>query len=44
MDYQPLYDALLAAKADTWAALLPQQLEKAFDVTKHGHLTELVKP
>jgi tRNA (mo5U34)-methyltransferase len=40
MDYQPLYETLLAEKADAWVKVLPQQLEKAFDVTKHGHLKE----
>jgi tRNA (mo5U34)-methyltransferase len=38
MDYQPLYETLRAAKADAWVELLPQQLAKAFDTTKHGHL------
>ena len=38
MDYQPLYETLRAAKADAWVALLPQQLAKAFDTTRHGHL------
>ncbi len=38
MDYQPLYETLRAAKADAWVELLPQQLAKAFDTSKHGHL------
>ena len=40
MDYQPLYDALIDAKADAWAKLLPQQLECGFDQTKHGDLAQ----
>jgi tRNA (mo5U34)-methyltransferase len=40
MDYQPLYDALLDAKADVWAKILPQQLERAFDQAKHGNLAQ----
>lgn len=40
MDYQPLYDALIEAKAETWAKLLPQQLEQAFELNKHGDLAQ----
>jgi len=40
IDYQSLYDALIEAKADTWAALLPQQLEHGFDTGKHGDLAQ----
>lgn len=38
IDYQPLYNALINSKAETWANLLPQQLEQGFDLTKHGDL------
>lgn len=40
MDYQPLYDALIEAKAETWVKLLPQQLEQAFELSKHGDLAQ----
>jgi len=40
MDYQPLYNALLDAKADAWAGILPQQLERAFDSARHGNLAQ----
>jgi len=40
IDYQPLYNALLEAKADTWVKLLSQQLASAFDVTRHGNLEQ----
>ena len=40
IDYQPLYDALIDAKAEAWVRLLPQQLEQGFDTTKHGNLAE----
>ncbi|MFA6052287.1 MAG: tRNA 5-methoxyuridine(34)/uridine 5-oxyacetic acid(34) synthase CmoB [Methylobacter sp.] len=40
MDYQPLYNALLDAKADAWAKMLPQQLEQGFDPAKHGNLAQ----
>ncbi|HEY8035886.1 MAG TPA: tRNA 5-methoxyuridine(34)/uridine 5-oxyacetic acid(34) synthase CmoB [Methylobacter sp.] len=40
IDYQPLYEALIDAKADAWANLLPQQLERGFDQNKHGNLAE----
>ena len=37
IDYQPLYNALLDAKADAWVQLLPQQLSSAFEPTRHGN-------
>lgn len=40
IDYQPLYDALRRAKADAWLDILPDQLEQAFDVGKHGTLAQ----
>ena len=40
IDYQPLYNALIEAKAEAWAKLLPQQLERSFELTKHGDLAQ----
>jgi len=40
IDYQPLYDALIDAKADAWVNMLPQQLERGFDPARHGHLAQ----
>lgn len=40
IDYQPLYNALLDAKADAWVELLPRQLEDAFNPTTHGNLEQ----
>lgn len=40
IDYQPLYDALINAKAEAWAKQLPQQLEQGFDPAKHGNLAQ----
>ncbi|MFA6162451.1 MAG: tRNA 5-methoxyuridine(34)/uridine 5-oxyacetic acid(34) synthase CmoB [Methylobacter sp.] len=40
IDFQPLYNALLDAKADSWAEMLPQQLASAFDPAKHGNLAQ----
>jgi tRNA (mo5U34)-methyltransferase len=40
IDYQPLYNTLLDAKADAWVKLLPQQLAGAFDSTRHGRLEQ----
>jgi tRNA (mo5U34)-methyltransferase len=40
IDYQPLYNALLDAKAEAWAEILPQQLDRAFDQTRHGNLAQ----
>jgi tRNA (mo5U34)-methyltransferase len=38
IDYQPLYQRLTAAGATRWAELLPDQLQRAFDVSMHGDL------
>jgi tRNA (mo5U34)-methyltransferase len=40
IDYQPLYDALIDAKAEAWVKLLPQQLESGLDNAKHGDLAQ----
>jgi len=40
IDYQPLYNALIDAKAEAWAEILPQQLEQGFDQAKHGNLAQ----
>lgn len=40
IDYQPLYDFLSDAKAEKWGDLLPQQLEKAFELSSNGYLPE----
>ncbi|MDD1643741.1 MAG: tRNA 5-methoxyuridine(34)/uridine 5-oxyacetic acid(34) synthase CmoB [Methylococcaceae bacterium] len=40
IDYQPLYNTLLDAKADALVKLLPQQLASAFDSTRHGRLAQ----
>jgi len=40
IDYQPLYDALIDARADAWVKMLPQQLERGFDPARHGNLAE----
>jgi len=40
IDYQPLYNTLLEAKADAWVKLLPQQLSSALDLSRHGNLEE----
>lgn len=40
IDYQPLYDTLIDAKAEAWAKLLPQQLEQGFALGKHGDLAQ----
>ncbi len=37
-DYEPLYQALRAIKADEWATRLPGQLREAFDSSRHGNL------
>lgn len=39
IDYQPLYNLLLDAKADNWVELLPQQINSAFELAKHGTLS-----
>ena len=43
IDYQPLYNTLLDAKADTWVELLPGQLASAFTTSKHGTLSQWQK-
>jgi tRNA (mo5U34)-methyltransferase len=40
IDYQPLYNTLLDAKADTWVERLPGQLASAFATNKHGTLSQ----
>jgi tRNA (mo5U34)-methyltransferase len=40
IDYQPLYDALIDAKAEAWVKMLPQQLERGFDPARHGNLAQ----
>lgn len=40
IDYQPLYDALLEVKADAWVKLLPQQLARALNSTRHGNSSQ----
>jgi tRNA (mo5U34)-methyltransferase len=40
IDYQPLIQALLDAKADAWANILPQQLEDALSQNRHGTLSQ----
>ncbi len=40
IDYQPLYNTLLDAKADTWVELLPGQITSAFATSKHGTLSQ----
>jgi tRNA (mo5U34)-methyltransferase len=40
IDYQPLYNILLDAKADTWVKLLPGQIANVFNSTKHGTLSQ----
>jgi tRNA (mo5U34)-methyltransferase len=40
IDYHPLYNNLLDAKADAWVKVLPQQLATAFDLTRHGNLEQ----
>ncbi|WP_262965254.1 tRNA 5-methoxyuridine(34)/uridine 5-oxyacetic acid(34) synthase CmoB [Methylobacter psychrophilus] len=40
IDYQPLYNILLDAKADAWANLLPGQIASAFNTNKHGTLSQ----
>jgi tRNA (mo5U34)-methyltransferase len=39
-DYQPLYNALLGAKADAWVGLLPRQIASALDPTRHGSMAQ----
>ena len=40
IDYQPLYNALIDAKAEAWANILPEQLERGFDQSRHGNLAQ----
>ena len=40
IDYQPLYNILLDAKADAWVKLLPEQIAGAFNTNKHGTLSQ----
>jgi tRNA (mo5U34)-methyltransferase len=40
IDYQPLFNTLIDAKADAWVNLLPQQLASAFDLNRHGNLAQ----
>ncbi|MGZ5601317.1 MAG: tRNA 5-methoxyuridine(34)/uridine 5-oxyacetic acid(34) synthase CmoB [Methylobacter sp.] len=40
IDYQPLYNALIDAKAEAWANILPEQLERGFDQSRHGTLAQ----
>jgi len=40
IDYQPLYNILLDAKADAWVKLLPGQIANVFNSTKHGTLSQ----
>jgi tRNA (mo5U34)-methyltransferase len=40
IDYQHFYDILLAAKADAWAKVLPEQLASAFAKSRHGTLPQ----
>ena len=39
IDYQPLYNLLLDAKADNCVELLPQQINSAFELANHGTLS-----
>ncbi len=36
IDYQPLYQALIAANAEQWAKCLPQQIDAALHTSKHN--------
>jgi len=40
IDYQPLFNTLIDAKANEWVKLLPQQLASAFDLNRHGNLAQ----
>lgn len=40
LNYQPLYNALAKANAETWVQQLPLQIAMAFDISKHGDLTK----
>lgn len=40
IDYQPLIQALLDAKAESWANVLPQQINAALSQNRHGTLSQ----
>jgi tRNA (mo5U34)-methyltransferase len=40
IDYQPLIETLLEARADAWVRILPQQLARAFEPANHGTLAQ----
>lgn len=40
IDYQPLHQTLLDAKADAWVELLPQQIKDALSQNRHGTLSQ----
>ncbi len=40
MDYRPLYNALREANLESWADMLPFQLQQAFDNKHHGNLSQ----
>ncbi len=37
IDYQPLYQMLIEAKAEAWVELIPQQLRQAFELNSNGN-------
>jgi tRNA (mo5U34)-methyltransferase len=43
IDYNPLYHALIDAKAEKWVNILPQQIERAFDTKVHGSVEVWLK-
>ncbi|KAF3978575.1 MAG: tRNA 5-methoxyuridine(34)/uridine 5-oxyacetic acid(34) synthase CmoB [Methylococcales symbiont of Iophon sp. n. MRB-2018] len=40
IDYQPLFQALINAKADKWVEIIPQQLKRAFELNRNGSATQ----
>ncbi|MDF1582009.1 MAG: tRNA 5-methoxyuridine(34)/uridine 5-oxyacetic acid(34) synthase CmoB [Methyloprofundus sp.] len=40
IDYQPLYDTLIEANAEHWAALLPEQIHQALNPEAHGNFSK----
>ncbi|KAF3981168.1 MAG: tRNA 5-methoxyuridine(34)/uridine 5-oxyacetic acid(34) synthase CmoB [Methylococcales symbiont of Hymedesmia sp. n. MRB-2018] len=36
IDYKPLFQALIDAKADNWVEIIPQQLKRAFEPNRNG--------
>jgi tRNA (mo5U34)-methyltransferase len=40
IDYKPLYNTLLDARADAWVKLLPHQLASGLDSARHGNLAQ----